>query len=160
MDAPREACGVFGIFGQGGDAARTTYFGLYALQHRGQESAGIAASDGETLRFYKQMGLVERVFDERILRQLIGHIACGHTRYSTTGSSRVENAQPVFADGDLGRVFAVHNGNLVNAADLRGAVAETGHTVRTTSDSELIAALIAAAPGATWAERVCRTCRG
>lgn len=157
MDAPREACGVFGIFGQGGDAARTTYFGLYALQHRGQESAGIAASDGETLRFYKQMGLVERVFDERILRQLIGHIACGHTRYSTTGSSRVENAQPVFADGDLGRVFAVHNGNLVNAADLRGAVAETGHTVRTTSDSELIAALIAAAPGATWAERVCRT---
>ena len=154
---PREACGVFGIYGDGIDAARIAYFGLYALQHRGQESAGIVASDGETLRFYKDMGLVSHVFNEDILRQLVGHMACGHNRYSTTGGSRAENAQPVFADGDLGRIFIAHNGNLVNSEALREGLAGQGVDFRTTTDSELIADLIASAPGATWAERVCRT---
>ncbi|HEU5318038.1 MAG TPA: amidophosphoribosyltransferase [Chloroflexota bacterium] len=154
---PREACGVFGIYGEGLDAARIAYFGLYALQHRGQESAGIVASDGETLRFYKAMGLVSQVFNEDILRQLEGHMACGHNRYSTTGGSREENAQPVFADGPLGRVFIAHNGNLVNSEALREGLAEQGVIFRTTTDSELIADLIASAPGATWAERVTRT---
>ena len=154
---PREACGVFGIYGEGIDAARITYFGLYALQHRGQESAGIVASDGESHRFYKAMGLVSQVFSEDILRQLVGYMACGHNRYSTTGGSREENAQPVFADGDLGRIFIAHNGNLVNSEALREGLAEQGHTFRTTTDSELIADLVASAPGATWGERVCRT---
>ena len=151
---PREACGVFGIFGEGVDAARITYFGLYALQHRGQESAGIATSDGERLRFFKQMGLVSQVFTEDILRQLEGHIACGHNRYSTTGGSREENAQPVFADGDLGRIFIAHNGNLVNSEPLRERLLEQGVPLHTTTDSEVIAALIARAHGATWEERV------
>jgi amidophosphoribosyltransferase len=154
---PREACGVFGIYGRGVEAARITYFGLYALQHRGQESAGIAASDGQTLRFYKAMGLVSQVFNEGILRQLTGHIACGHNRYSTTGGSQARNAQPVFADGDLGRVFVVHNGNLVNSGELADGLERQGFAFRTSTDSELIAALVAATPGATWAERVGRT---
>jgi amidophosphoribosyltransferase len=154
---PGEACGVFGIYGQDVDAARTTYFGLYALQHRGQESAGIAASDGETLRFYKAMGLVSQVFNEDILRQLKGHAACGHNRYSTTGGSRSSNAQPVFADGDLGRLFIAHNGNVVNSASLRERLERQGFAFRTTTDSELIADLVASAPGPTWAERVCGT---
>jgi len=154
---PRDACGVFGIYGEGIDAARITYFGLYALQHRGQESAGIVASDGETHRFYKAMGLVSQVFNEDILQQLVGHLACGHNRYSTTGGSRAENAQPLFADGDLGRIFIAHNGNIVNSEALREGLIEQGLSFRTTTDSEVIAGLIATAPGATWAERVCRT---
>jgi amidophosphoribosyltransferase len=151
---PREACGVFGIYGPGVDAARTTYFGLYALQHRGQESAGIAVSDGTQQRFYKAMGLVSQVFSEDILRQLEGHIACGHNRYSTTGGSRQENAQPVFYDGPLGRIFIAHNGNLVNSEPLRERLQERGATFRTTTDSEVIAALVAMAPGQTWEEHV------
>jgi amidophosphoribosyltransferase len=161
---PREACGVFGIYGKDVEAARITYFGLYALQHRGQESAGIAASDGETMRFYKAMGLVSQVFNEDILRQLEGFIACGHNRYSTTGGSREENAQPVFADvdaarsagGPTGRIFVAHNGNLVNSDSLREGLVADGFVPRTTTDSELIAALVARAPGATWAERITR----
>ena len=151
---PREACGVFGVYGEGVEAARITYFGLYALQHRGQESAGIASSDGAELRFYKDMGLVSQVFTEDILRQLEGFIACGHNRYSTTGGSRPENAQPVFADGDLGRIFVAHNGNLVNSPTLRRRLERGGATFRTTTDSELIAALIAGAPGPTWEARI------
>ena len=125
---PREACGVFGVLGRPGlDAGRVTYFGLYALQHRGQELAGIATSDGEQQRFYKEMGLVAQVFSEDILRQLTGHIACGHNRYSTTGGSRSENAQPVFADDrDLGRIFVAHNGNLVNSESLRQSLTAQG----------------------------------
>ena len=153
---PQDACGVFGIYAEGVEAARITYFGLYALQHRGQESAGIATSDGETLRFYKAMGLVSQVFNEDILRQLEGFMACGHNRYSTTGGSRAENAQPVFADGDMGRIFIAHNGNLVNSETLREDLLRDGFVPRTTTDSELIAALVATAPGATWAERITR----
>ena len=154
---PREACGVFGIYGPGVEAARITYFGLYALQHRGQESAGIATSDGEQQRFYKEMGLVSQVFNEDILRQLEGHIACGHNRYSTTGGSRKENAQPVFADGDLGRIFIAHNGNLTNSEQLREALESEGFRPRTTTDSELIAHLVASGQGQTWGERVARS---
>ncbi len=161
---PREACGVFGIYGKDVEAARITYFGLYALQHRGQESAGIAVSDGEAMRFYKAMGLVSQVFNEDILRQLEGSIACGHNRYSTTGGSREENAQPVFADvdpstsagGPEGRIFIAHNGNLVNSDSLREGLLADGFVPRTSTDSELIAALVARAPGATWGERVTR----
>ncbi|HEX2036651.1 MAG TPA: amidophosphoribosyltransferase [Chloroflexota bacterium] len=152
---PREACGVFGIFGPQAGAARIAYFGLYALQHRGQESAGIATSDGEQLRFYKAMGLVSAVFNEDILRQLEGHIACGHTRYSTTGGSRCENAQPVFADDrGLGRIFVAHNGNLVNSQTLRQQLEARGSTFVTSIDSEVIAALIATAPGQTWEQKI------
>jgi amidophosphoribosyltransferase len=153
---PREACGVFGVLGRPGlDAGRVAYFGLYALQHRGQESAGIATSDGEQQRFYKEMGLVAQVFTEDILRQLTGHIACGHNRYSTTGGSRSENAQPVFADDrDLGRIFVAHNGNLVNSESLRQSLTAQGVTFRTTTDSEVLAALIASAPGRTWEQKI------
>jgi amidophosphoribosyltransferase len=152
---PREACGVFGVYGPGLDAGRVTYFGLYALQHRGQESAGIATSDGEQERFYKAMGLVSQVFNEDILGQLTGYIACGHNRYSTTGGSRSENAQPVFADdATLGRIFVAHNGNLVNSETLRQGLEAEGVDFRTTTDSEVIAALIAAAPGGTWEEKI------
>jgi amidophosphoribosyltransferase len=152
---PREACGVFGVYGPGLDAGRVTYFGLYALQHRGQESAGIATSDGEQVRFYKAMGLVSQVFNEDILGQLTGYIACGHNRYPTTGGSRSENAQPVFADDPtLGRIFVVHNGNLVNSEYLRQGLEAQGVDFRTTTDSEVIAALIAATPGETWEEKI------
>ena len=140
---PREACGVFGIYSADEDVARTTYFGLYALQHRGQESAGIAVSDGEEIRFYKNMGLVSQAFSEDILRQLEGHIAIGHTRYSTTGSSRVENAQPILYDGPLGRVLVAHNGNITNTAAIRRELEAQGRTFQTTTDSELIAAMAA-----------------
>jgi amidophosphoribosyltransferase len=152
---PREACGVFGVYGPGLDAGRVTYFGLYALQHRGQESAGIATSDGERERFYKAMGLVSQVFNEDILRQLTGHIACGHNRYSTTGGSRSENAQPVFADDrDLGRIYIAHNGNLVNSETLREGLQGRGIEFRSTTDSEVMAALIATSPGRTWEEKI------
>ncbi|MAG36913.1 MAG: amidophosphoribosyltransferase [Dehalococcoidia bacterium] len=140
---PRDACGVFGIYSTDEDVARTTFFGLYALQHRGQESAGIAVSDGEEIRFYKNMGLVSQVFTEDILRQLEGHIAIGHNRYSTTGSSRVENAQPILYDGPLGKVMVAHNGNITNAASIRGELDALGYSFQTTTDSELIAALAA-----------------
>src|SRR5579859_740467 len=109
-DRPREACGVFGIYAPQLDVARVTFFGLYALQHRGQESAGIAVSDGTTVRWHKNMGLVAQVFTEDILAQMPGHIAMGHTRYSTTGSNRVDNAHPVVETCALGTFALGHNG--------------------------------------------------
>jgi amidophosphoribosyltransferase len=109
------------------------------------------------MRFYKEMGLVSQVFNEDILAQLEGFIACGHNRYSTTGGSRAENAQPVFADGEHGRIFIAHNGNLVNSEVLHEGLVRDGVALRTTTDSEVIAALVASAPGLTWADRVCRT---
>src|SRR5213083_2039560 len=113
-----EACGVFGVYAPGQPVAKLTYFGLFALQHRGQESAGIAVSDGQTITVVKDMGLVAQVFDERRLAPLEGHLAIGHNRYSTTGSSSWRNAQPVYRSvGDAG--FALgHNGNLTNTLDL------------------------------------------
>jgi amidophosphoribosyltransferase len=136
---PGEACGVFGISGSGLDAARLTYFGLFALQHRGQESAGIAVSDGETLTVYKDMGLVAQVFDESTLAGLIGSLAIGHTRYSTTGSSVWENSQPVFHHIGGNGIALAHNGNLTNTLELAAALGP----VPSTTDSELMTAAIA-----------------
>src|SRR4051795_8637587 len=118
-DHPHEECGVFGIYAPDEDVARLTFFGLYALQHRGQESAGIAVSDGRTIRSHKEMGLVAQVFTETSLVPLKGHIAIGHTRYSTTGSSKIVNAQPFTLESYLGPLALAHNGNLTNASALR-----------------------------------------
>jgi amidophosphoribosyltransferase len=140
---PREACGVFGLYSRElvGELAQRTYFGLYALQHRGQESAGIAISDGENTTAIRDMGLVSQVFDERRLASLeAGHIALGHVRYSTTGSASWENAQPEFhGRGDV-NVAVAHNGNLVNARRLRDELAEEGFEFNSTSDTTFIAA--------------------
>jgi amidophosphoribosyltransferase len=136
-------CGVFGIRAPERDVARVTFFGLFALQHRGQESAGIAVSDRGRLTVLRDMGLVTQVFDEQRLRGLHGDVAIGHTRYSTTGSTHWANAQPLIQRG-RGRTVALgHNGNLVNAAELRDALAAEGVTLTTTSDTEVIGALIA-----------------
>jgi amidophosphoribosyltransferase len=136
-------CGVFGIRAPERDVARVTYFGLFSLQHRGQESAGIAVSDGGRLTVLRDMGLVTQVFDEQKLSGLRGDTAIGHTRYSTTGSAQWTNAQPLIQRG-RGRTVALgHNGNLVNASELREELAAEGVTLATTSDTELIAALIA-----------------
>ena len=156
-DQMHEACGVFGIYGPKEDVARLTFFGLYALQHRGQESAGIATSDGEDIRVYSDMGLVSQVFSENELAELQGHIAIGHTRYSTTGSSTVENAQPILVQSDLGPVAVAHNGNLVNSTYLSERLNERDEVTETTTDSELIARLAATSPGRTWEERIRQT---
>ncbi len=141
-DRPREECGVFAVYGHP-EAAKLTYFGLYALQHRGQESAGIVASDGKTVREHKAMGLVHDVFNEAKLNELKGHLAIGHVRYSTTGSSILQNAQP-FCVCHAGCTFAVaHNGNLVNAHSIRRELENKGSIFQTTMDSEIIVHLLA-----------------
>lgn len=112
--APRDACGVFGVWAPGEEVSKLTYYGLYALQHRGQESAGIAVSEGSRILVYKDMGLVAQVFDESVLGTLRGHLAIGHCRYSTTGSSVWENAQPTLSSTDVGGLALAHNGNLIN----------------------------------------------
>lgn len=142
-DKPEEACGVFGIYAPGEDVAKLTYFGLYALQHRGQESAGIAAFDGDQVHLHKDMGLVSQVFSEQILQDLQGTLAVGHTRYSTTGSSRVVNAQPAIVNTRLGSLALAHNGNLVNTTVLREALLKTNTQLLTTTDSEMIAHAVA-----------------
>src|SRR5438309_3318673 len=136
-------CGVFGIRSVDRDVARLAYFGLFALQHRGQESAGIAVSDQGRLTVLRDMGLVTQVFDEQKLRGLHGRLAIGHTRYSTTGSSDWANAQPLLQRGRARTIALGHNGNLVNAGELRAELAADGVRLTSTSDSELIAALIA-----------------
>src|SRR5437867_143440 len=140
-------CGVFGIRAPERDVSRVTFFGLFALQHRGQESAGIAVSDNGRLTVLRDMGLVSQVFDEQKLSGLQGEIAIGHTRYSTTGSTHWANAQPLLHHGRARTVALGHNGNLTNAAGLRDELAEDGVRLSSTSDSELIAALIANEPG-------------
>lgn len=117
---PQDACGVFGVWAPGEEVGKLTYYGLYALQHRGQESAGIAASDGERVLVYKDMGLVSQVFDETSLGSLTGHLAIGHTRYSTTGASKWENAQPTLGGTAHHTIALAHNGNLINTSELRG----------------------------------------
>jgi len=158
---PREECGVVGIHAPGFPVARLTYVGLHALQHRGQESAGIAVSDGARLTLHKRLGLVSQVFDEETLSRLEHEgeserpqIAIGHTRYSTTGSNSLPNVQPVYASSDLGELMLGHNGNLTNATWLRDGLAEQGVEFATASDTEVLAKLIAHAPGRTWAQRV------
>ena len=139
---PKHYCGVFGIYGHP-NAAELTYYGLYALQHRGQESAGIVTSDGEQFRVHRDMGLVSQVFDAEILHGLTGHMAVGHTRYSTTGSSHLRNAQPLTGDSKRGQIAIAHNGNLTNAAHLREELEERGSIFQTTVDSEIILHLMA-----------------
>jgi len=163
---PREECGVVGVFAPGASVARLTYVGLHALQHRGQESAGIAVSDGTRLTLHKRLGLVSQVFEEETLASLErdpravdgevrgAHIAIGHTRYSTTGSNSLPNVQPVYAQSELGELMLGHNGNLTNATWLRDALTEQGVEFVTASDTEVLARLIAHAPGRTWAQRV------
>jgi len=150
----REACGVFGIYAPGEDVARLTFFGLYALQHRGQESAGIAVSDGRTVGIHKAMGLVSQVFTEDILRSLRGHLAIGHNRYSTTGSSSLRNAQPFLIETALGPLALAHNGNLTNAASLRRELLRRGVGLSSSSDTEVIVQMLAGARGDTWEERL------
>ena len=148
---PQDACGVFGVWAAGEQVAKLTYFGLYALQHRGQEAAGIAVSDGSALLVYKDLGLVSQVFDEATLATLQGHLAIGHTRYSTTGSTTWENAQPSFRTTPAGTGIALgHNGNLVNTLELfteaRSEGAMRQDTLTATTDSDLLTALLAARP--------------
>src|ERR687887_517961 len=138
-------CGVFGIRSAERDVARLAYFGLFALQHRGQESAGIAVSAAGRLTVLSDMGLVTQVFDEQKLRGLHGQLAIGHTRYSTTGSTDWANAQPLVHHGLARTVALGHNGNLTNAAALRDELAAAGTRLSSTSDSEVIAALLAGA---------------
>jgi amidophosphoribosyltransferase len=143
-----EECGLFGIDAPGEDVANLTYFGLYALQHRGQESAGIATTDGRTLRLHKDMGLVAQAFDQAALERLTGHLALGHTRYSTTGSNRLENAQPIVVEHpELGTLALAHNGNLTNAEPLRRDLEHDGVRFKTSSDTEVIAELLARTSG-------------
>ena len=148
---PQDACGVFGVWAPGEDVAKLAYFGLYALQHRGQESAGIATGDGHKVLVYKDMGLVSQVFNESALQSLTGHVAIGHCRYSTTGGSTWENAQPTLGGTDTTTVALAHNGNLINSAELRDLVAERhGHLDRhpgelgrgNTTDTALVTALL------------------
>jgi len=143
----RESCGIFGVYAQGAEVARLAFFGIYALQHRGQESSGIATADGSRIRLHAAMGLVAQVFNEATLDQLRGGIAIGHNRYSTTGSSRIFNAQPIVVSSPSGDVALAHNGNIVNAEYLRRELEEKGCTFSTSSDSEVIAYLIVSSPG-------------
>lgn len=142
-DKPREECGIFGVYGKGLDVARLTYYGLYALQHRGQESAGIATSDGKNVHLHKDMGLVPEVFSQEQINKLGGHIAVGHVRYSTTGSSLTINAQPLVFRYARGTIGLAHNGNITNIMDLRRQLASTGSVFQSTTDSEVIVNLIA-----------------
>ncbi|MFA7323140.1 MAG: amidophosphoribosyltransferase [Candidatus Nanopelagicales bacterium] len=152
---PQDACGVFGVWAPGDEVAKLTYFGLYALQHRGQESAGIAVSDGGNIVVYKDMGLVSQVFNEASLESLHGHVAIGHTRYSTTGASVWENAQPTFRSTATGHIALGHNGNITNTPELRVRLRELaarsgelqlGANVEMTSDTDVLTSLIAAHP--------------
>jgi amidophosphoribosyltransferase len=153
---PHDACGVFGVWAPGEEVSKLTYFGLYALQHRGQESAGIAVGDGARILVNKDMGLVAQVFDERALESLTGHVAVGHCRYSTTGRPIWENAQPTLDATAAGTVALGHNGNLINAQELRDLVGrrygevDRGELARgNTTDTALITALLAGDPGHT-----------
>jgi amidophosphoribosyltransferase len=142
QDYPKHYCGVFGIYGHP-NAAELTYYGLYALQHRGQESAGIVTCDGEQFREHKGMGLVPQIFQNDVLKNLSGSMAVGHTRYSTTGSSHLRNAQPLTIDCWRGQIAIAHNGNLTNAAVLRDELEAKGQVFQTTVDSEIILHLMA-----------------
>ncbi len=158
LDKFREECGVFGVYGHP-EAANLAYLGLYALQHRGQEGAGICSSDGRQLYLEKAMGLVADIFSEKRLRKLPGHIAIGHNRYSTAGSSVLKNVQPIVANFSLGTLALAHNGNLVNAPELRKTLEDEGAIFQSTSDSEVVVHLIAHSKGDTFAERVVQALR-
>jgi amidophosphoribosyltransferase len=149
-----EACGIFGVYAPGEDVARITFFALFALQHRGQESAGIATSDGKKIQLFARMGLVSQVFDEEALSGLTGNIAIGHNRYSTTGSSRICNAQPIIVGNGEDVMAVAHNGNIVNSQHLFQELSDKGYTFTSSTDSEVIANMIHSAPGQDWLEKI------
>ena len=161
---PQDACGVFGVWAPGEDVAKLTYYGLYALQHRGQESAGIAVSNSHQILVYKDMGLVSQVFDESTLAALKGHLAIGHARYSTTGASTWNNAQPTFRPTADGSIALCHNGNLTNTRELQQLIAEMPVELNeldiharkletSTNDTSLVTALLANHPDSSLEER-------
>ena len=149
-----ESCGVFGVYCPDEDVSRLTYFALFALQHRGQESAGIAVADGLRMQVTSDMGLVSQVFTEERLSQLSGYIAIGHNRYSTRGSSRVINVQPIIVGRGANAIAIAHNGNIINAEFLREELIAQGHTFRTSTDTEVIANLIISSPEKSWVDRI------
>ncbi|MFC1954041.1 amidophosphoribosyltransferase [Chloroflexota bacterium] len=149
-----ESCGVFGIYAPNEDVARLTFFALFALQHRGQESAGIATTDGRRLQVYADMGLVSQVFDEDSLRQLGGDIAIGHNRYSTRGSSRLINSQPIVVGTGSNSMAIAHNGNIINAEYLHEEISGQGYTFKTSTDTEAIANLIVSSTEKDWVDRI------
>ena len=155
FDHPNEECGVIGVFTPEGDASRLAFFGLFALQHRGQESAGIAAANGENGVVHADMGLVTQSFREPDFYPLVGDMAIGHTRYSTSGSSELCNAQPLLGDGQHGQLAVANNGNIINALQLRDQLQDEWNcTFTSTTDTEVIAQLLAHATGANWEDRV------
>ncbi len=146
---------MVGVYHKGEDAARVAFFGIFTLQHRGQESAGIASADGERIRVRTEMGLVTQVFEEDDLLDLSGHLSIAHTRYSTTGANRIVNAQPIMARGPDGLELALaHNGNVINALELRREMEDDGFQFAGTNDSEIIASVLANAPARNWEDRI------
>jgi len=153
-DSPKEECGVIGVFAPNEDVARMTFFGLFALQHRGQEAAGIAVADGQTMSAHKGVGLVSHVFTPNAMEDLKGHYAIGHTRYSTTGSSSLRNAQPFMIETIHGPLALAHNGNLVNSGELRNELMQQGVGFSSSSDTEVMTMMLARNGGGTWEERI------
>jgi amidophosphoribosyltransferase len=153
-DHPHDECGVLGIFAPNEDVARMSFFGLYALQHRGQEAAGIAVADGSTMSMHKGVGLVSQVFTPSVMANLTGHYAIGHTRYSTTGSSSLRNAQPFMIETIHGPLAVAHNGNLINSGDLRNELMEQGVGFSSSSDTEVMTMMLARNGKGTWEERI------
>ena len=155
FDHPNEECGVIGVFTPEGEASRLAFFGLFALQHRGQESAGIAAANGENVVAHADMGLVTQIFREPDFYPLVGDMAIGHTRYSTSGSSELCNAQPLLVEGEHGQLAVANNGNIINALHLKEQLEDEWNcSFTSTTDTEVIAQMLAHAVGATWEERV------
>lgn len=153
-DDLKEACGVVGVYSPSHSVARVVFFALYALQHRGQESSGIAASDGSVITNSTAMGLVGQAFQEEDLTDLSGHVAIGHTRYSTTGSNNINNAQPILSKSADVEIALAHNGNVINAVELKKELVDWGCEFSSTSDSEIVAHLITHAPSSDWGERI------
>ena len=153
-DLPKEECGVIGVFAPNEDVARMTFFGLFALQHRGQEAAGIAVADGQTMSVHKGVGLVSQVFTPIAMADLKGHYAIGHTRYSTTGSSLFRNAQPFMIETIHGPLALAHNGNLVNSGELRHELMQQGVGFSSSSDTEVMTMMLARNGGGAWEERI------
>jgi amidophosphoribosyltransferase len=149
-----ESCGVFGVYSPSEDVARLTFFALFALQHRGQESSGIATADGRQIRIHTGMGRVSHVFEEETLSRLTGHIAIGHNRYSTSGSSRVGNAQPIIVGSGEDAIAVAHNGNIINATFLHQELTDKGFSFKTATDSEVIGELIYSHPSDDWIEKI------
>jgi len=149
-----ESCGVFGIYAPGEDVSRLTFFALFALQHRGQESAGIATTDGKNIQLYAKMGLVSQAFEEGALSRLTGDIAIGHNRYSTTGSCHSKNVQPIVLGTGADAMAIAHNGNIINAKHLYDELSDQGYTFRTTTDTEVIANLILSSPEKGWVDKI------